>query len=206
VPWTEAIGHATRLEIEVLEGRDHAHREGASIEQRANGAAPGPDEQIRRDRLKAVVPTQRATRSHGSRTWGFASACALPPDGQAARSSGQEGGSRTRIPHQRDVVAGVPLNVAVERSSVPFQTPRRPQRQRDRGVVRYARPAAAQPRCICKLSCGSVATARRAGRPCTTVATPEGLGAHDVLRPTGAQPVWGTAIAADDVLLCDCVP
>jgi hypothetical protein len=38
------------------------------------------------------------------------------------------------------------------------------------------------------------------------VATPEDRGAHDVLRPTSAQPAWGIAIAADDVLLCDCVP
>jgi hypothetical protein len=65
VPWTEAIGHATRLEIEVLEGRDHAHREGASIEQRANGVLPGPDERIRRDRLKAVLPSDRSGRG----TW-----------------------------------------------------------------------------------------------------------------------------------------
>jgi hypothetical protein len=64
-PWTEAIGQATRSEIEVLEGRDYAQREGASIEQRANGVLPGPDERIRRDRLKAVLPSDRSGRG----TW-----------------------------------------------------------------------------------------------------------------------------------------
>ena len=53
--WTDTIGPATRLEIQVPQTRDQHTVAVQQLERWANGSIVNPDERIRKDQLKAVL-------------------------------------------------------------------------------------------------------------------------------------------------------
>jgi hypothetical protein len=60
--WTDAIGPATRLEVQVLEPVTTHSLTVQQLERWANGAAVSPEERLRKDRVKTLItrPTRLA--------------------------------------------------------------------------------------------------------------------------------------------------